>query len=100
MTRAPFPYQFLLDKGQRVTGAGLAILHVSAPVGLAFRGLGNRAGLALCGLGTGAALLGLDAKVEGAQQGRCCSGFVGGGLSLSKNTLARKKNHQDTDLLD
>jgi len=89
MTRAPLPCQFSLDEGQRVTGAGLALLH-----------LGARAGLALRGLGTGVALLGLDARVEGAQPGRCCRGFIGGGHALAKHTLARTKNHQDTESLD
>ena len=97
MTRALLPYQFSLDEGQRVPGTGLATLHLGARAGLALRGLGNRAGLDLRGLGTGVALLGLDARVEGAQPGRCCNGFVGGGLALAKHKLARTK---DTDSLD
>jgi hypothetical protein len=86
MTRAPLPCQFSLDESQRVAGAGLALLH-----------LGARADLDLRGLCTGVALLGLDARVEGAQPGRCCSGFVGGVIALAKHTLSRTK---DTDSLD
>ncbi len=91
MARAPLPCQFLLDEGQHVAGAGLALLHIGAS-----------SGLALPGLSTGVALLGLDAQVEGAQPGRCCSGFVGGGLALAKHTLARTKDMDslDTDLRD
>ncbi len=102
MTRATLHCQFSLDEGQRVAGAGLAILHLGARASLALCGLGNRAGLDLRGLGTGVALLGLDARVEGAQPARCCSGFVGGGLALAKHTLARTKytDSLDTDSRD